>query len=268
MEKNRTPFVYNPVNHCIYCGEKTGALSNEHIIPYGLGGNLILPKSSCKKCSLITSRNERLILRLMYGRIRNQMHLPSRRGKNNTKKLVIEVKRNNGNSIKTFIDPEEYPKMAIGYKFETADFLRDRPLSENSNGEMIVRFFDENYKNYISDGNGKLKIGSTGILSFCQFLAKIGHSYAVAKFGDESFTPFLKNLILGDFPYSNYYVGGDHCTQVSEGEDFLHEILPVLCEKNGVPFLIVAIRLFANLGMPRYHVVVGRCNPSFIFPDS
>jgi hypothetical protein len=41
---------------CIYCGtqaDQTEAkeLSDEHIIPYALGGNLVLPKASCDRCA-------------------------------------------------------------------------------------------------------------------------------------------------------------------------------------------------------------------------
>ncbi len=43
-------YIYQEVGSCIYCGS-TDNLSNEHIIPYGLGGNLELPKSSCSRCA-------------------------------------------------------------------------------------------------------------------------------------------------------------------------------------------------------------------------
>ncbi len=37
----------DPIGRCIYCGGRKGLL-DEHIIPYGLGGNLVLPEASCK----------------------------------------------------------------------------------------------------------------------------------------------------------------------------------------------------------------------------
>ena len=44
--------VYKPVGHCIYCGA-TEDLGKEHILPFGLSGSAILPKSSCRSLSLI-----------------------------------------------------------------------------------------------------------------------------------------------------------------------------------------------------------------------
>ena len=55
-------FVYKPVGHCIYCGA-TENLGKEHILPFGLSGSAILPKSSCRNCASITGRTEQDILR-------------------------------------------------------------------------------------------------------------------------------------------------------------------------------------------------------------
>jgi 5-methylcytosine-specific restriction endonuclease McrA len=48
---------YSNVNRCIYCGTLEN-LTDEHIIPYGLGGRSILPKASCSECSNITTNFE------------------------------------------------------------------------------------------------------------------------------------------------------------------------------------------------------------------
>jgi hypothetical protein len=45
-----------PMGQCIYCLNEEGTpLSDEHIVPACLGGKVILPKASCKKCSGVTS---------------------------------------------------------------------------------------------------------------------------------------------------------------------------------------------------------------------
>lgn len=54
--------IFPPVGKCIYCGS-TNNLTDEHIVPFGLGGNLELPKSSCKECARITSKFELAVLR-------------------------------------------------------------------------------------------------------------------------------------------------------------------------------------------------------------
>src|SRR3954447_14879910 len=50
MKLTSPPRVYPPVGFCIYCGTRKGDLRRENIIPFGLGGNLILPKASCRDC--------------------------------------------------------------------------------------------------------------------------------------------------------------------------------------------------------------------------
>jgi len=45
-----------PILRCLYCGAATESLIDEHAIPHGLGGHLILPKASCTACQKITSR--------------------------------------------------------------------------------------------------------------------------------------------------------------------------------------------------------------------
>jgi HNH endonuclease len=53
---------YPEVGVCIYCGS-TNQLEDEHIVPFGLGGNAILPAASCRTCAVVTSRFELSVLR-------------------------------------------------------------------------------------------------------------------------------------------------------------------------------------------------------------
>lgn len=39
-----------PVGYCIYCGS-TDELGDEHIVPYGLSGDAVIPKGSCAVCA-------------------------------------------------------------------------------------------------------------------------------------------------------------------------------------------------------------------------
>ena len=61
FETSRT--VLGRVGKCIYCKKTDVALSEEHIIPYGLNGNQVLLSASCGDCSKITLAFEHDILR-------------------------------------------------------------------------------------------------------------------------------------------------------------------------------------------------------------
>lgn len=71
---------FDPVGRCIYCGISDRPLGREHIIPYGLDGDLILPRASCGDCSASTSRFERNCLRGFLQGPRHLLGVTSRRG--------------------------------------------------------------------------------------------------------------------------------------------------------------------------------------------
>lgn len=77
--------VYDSVGFCIYCGASED-LRDEHIVPYGLGGNLVLPKSSCGACADITSKFERSVLRGSFWPVRVFREIQSRRKHNEAPK--------------------------------------------------------------------------------------------------------------------------------------------------------------------------------------
>jgi hypothetical protein len=68
---------YAAANFCIYCRSK-GSLSDEHVIPLGLGERWILPKASCAACAKSTSQSEKTCLRTMFGPLRMYYNMPSR----------------------------------------------------------------------------------------------------------------------------------------------------------------------------------------------
>jgi hypothetical protein len=65
--------IYLCVGRCIYCDADDVKLTDEHIIPLGLYSPGILPKASCPKCAVVTSRIEGKVLRSEFGSIR--LHL-------------------------------------------------------------------------------------------------------------------------------------------------------------------------------------------------
>jgi HNH endonuclease len=86
----------DPVGSCIYCGARGPAvvLHEEHVIPYGIGGTLILPDSSCIDCEKITSAIERQCLRCMFGDMRSTREALQRRKRKEPYKprpMLIEI---------------------------------------------------------------------------------------------------------------------------------------------------------------------------------
>jgi hypothetical protein len=89
-------------------------------------------------------------------------------------------------------------------------------------------------------------------------LAKIAHSYTVAQLGLNAFHPLLPDLILGTSSTPSHLVGGDISAPPPAAAPILHHIYLQNCQTAGTEYILVAIQLFSFMGMPRYHVVVGK----------
>jgi hypothetical protein len=146
----------------------------------------------------------------------------------------------------------------MGFRFPAPGLLRGAPSSNNFGGELVVRTFNEELKAHIAPEGVRMKFGTINILHFARMLAKIGHSYAVAELGLGGFRSLLTDIILGKSANAPDLVGGDGSgTPLPETELTLHDVYLQNCERNGIVYVLAAIRLFAFAGMPRYHVVVG-----------
>lgn len=103
---------------------------------------------------------------------------------------------------------------------------------------------------------------------FRRFLAKIAHSYAIAKIGFDSVEPFLPNGIMGnDDEEMRHLVGGqsqnDHI--MDQFDTYEHQLAIWPIDHDSGQILVVAIRLFASLGMPTYEAIVGRARKEIVF---
>jgi hypothetical protein len=87
-------------------------------------------------------------------------------------------------------------------------------------------------------------------------MAKIAHAFAVAEVGLDGFTPALQPTILGEQENPFQFVG---CLEQAEPpkQNWLHDLSLLCWEDKGRRYLVVKMRLLANLGAPEYHVVVG-----------
>lgn len=257
MESLPSPTVYAPVGCCIYCGTTAGELTKEHIVPFGLGGNLILPKASCRDCATVTGGVEHFCLRPMLGPFRIRLALPTRRPEERPSALPIEFIRVDGRREQKTVGAQEVPLACIGFRLAAPGLLRGLPPTETLEGELVVRHLEDETRKHLSPEGQRVKLGTINMLTFSRMLAKIGHSYAVANLGLGSFRPLLPDLILGKSSTAPYLVGGDASTQPPATEPVLHHVYLQNCLTRGVEYVLVAIRLFAFVGMPRYHVVVG-----------
>ncbi len=173
-----------PVGLCIYCG-KTEGLTEEHVVPFALGGNLILPNASCTKCNNITSAFELRVLRGFMGDARVAGEFPTRHPKDRPTTIQIGIKR------KGRFEPVSIPASeALGViqlpKFERAAFLAGKPPVKGINIIGVETIgFGKSPKEVASALRVKALQTTAEIdaFAFVRMLAKIGYSFAVANIG-------------------------------------------------------------------------------------
>jgi hypothetical protein len=263
---NHPKKIYAPIGNCIYCSASNN-LNDEHIIPFGLGGRMELPKSSCPECSSKTSIFEHTCLRTMYGPLRLLYDLPSRRKKSRPKTLPLKVKfKPNEEWSKIQVVQDRYPFLITFPYFSMPNLLTESPSREIRGAvtnRLWIRGASPSYVFKDLLQKLTLELNACSIMpeskahveEFCQMLAKIGYSFAVAELGYGNFKPFLiPHIINKDLSNCSDYIGS--LSKDESPSDQLHELS---IHKNSNPnYVTVRIRLFAKLGTPTYYVVVGQ----------
>jgi hypothetical protein len=271
--------TYAPVGRCIYCGAsewstvQSRRLGDEHIVPEGLGGRLLLPEASCEKCEKETSKFELEWLRSAFHTARVQKGLGKKK-KRPPRFLPLQVQRN-GKTVWESIPLEKYPAMIVTLLFDQPEILSDcSPVEKMLSGGVaigILPTFGRLLKPYLDRGVVTFAPPRSSATSehLGRMLAKIAHSYAVAELGIEGFTPFLTNIILGvETRYLSHFIGGTR--EIPSASSDVYEVNLSTIERTGHrPLFMVAIRLLSDVqGMPEYRVVVGQHRGGANFQES
>lgn len=247
-----------PVGKCIYCGDTEGKLSDEHIVPFALNGNLILPKASCKECANVTKKIEQVVARDMYGPLRVKKGFQTRRKKERPKQFHVTVYNLEGEGEQVALSVEDYPTLYPAVSLPIPGILTGAPLSEgNPEMKFHVKADEAELVKTISAFKGK-NVQVKSMLAwgeFCRLLAKIAHCYLIAIFGEQGYTPFLPDIILGRSSYLSHYVGG---VPIELGLDTPASDLAIsLVKDGGTRYIVVFIQLLGRGRLPLYQVVSG-----------
>ncbi|MBU0622121.1 MAG: HNH endonuclease [Gammaproteobacteria bacterium] len=253
------------IGSCIYCGA-TSSLSREHVLPYGLGGDLVLNAASCESCAKETGRVELRLLRGHWWPYRLCLGLPSRRAGEQVPDLPVKVKRPDGTEYPAHI-PMERQTIAMAFVFDPPSILTGVVKTEPPSGRVNVRALGTSPSYVIVDGIEKLVPAEEKIeipvnldaAGMCRFLAKVAQGYAISRRGLSACREyFLPEIVLGRTDGAQTYVGGAN-SQIL-GERLPGNGLHALMDRVNGEFLTVYIQLFRARGgnEPIYEVVVGR----------
>ncbi len=258
----------NPIGSCVYCGN-IDDLSDEHVIPYGLGGNLILRKASCTTCCEETKKLEGRLLRGHWWPYRRFLGLKSRRPKEQNPELPVVVHHADGIDSNATL-PIANQTVALVFELDPPSILSneiriDIPFARH----VYLKYFAElpssvyiHNKAYKLSGEDKLEIPvNFEAPNLCRFLAKVSHCYAISRRGMNACDEYyLQEIILGKIEGALTYVGGANSPII--GKRLPGSSVHSLMDRINGKFLTVYIQLFRDNGdsPPIYEVVVGKIN--------
>ena len=254
----RETYRFAPLGECMYCGS-TSKLSDEHIIPYALSGNLVLPQSSCDKCAAITSRIERRVLRGFMFDARVVGNFPSRRKRDRPETLRAKLISEDDSIVEKEVGISESPAFLILPTFAPAAILNNQPPVRGINivGQETLHF-GKDVNEFVRDHGARgIQFGSkVEATELAQLLAKIAYAYLVAQMGlfPREETPLLR-LLRGEADDGGCWIGSsDYKLQVEEKRPrHALGIVPIQ-NAQGVKGFVVRVKLFANSGCTGYEV--------------
>jgi hypothetical protein len=257
IEANQT-HRFPPVGECIYCGKKAG-LSDEHIVPFALAGNLILPDASCKKCREITSLIEWRVLRGFMFDARVVGNFPSRRKKVRPSTVRTKLISEDDRLTVHDIPVKDAAAFLILPLFARATILNKQPPAVGVTiiGQEVLHF-GKNVEHLVRgrDAKGIEFDSQIQATEFARLLAKIAYGYLVATMGlfprDE--TPLLR-LIRGEADDGACWVGSREYKLEVEAKNPQHALGVLPCSnENNVQAFLVLVKLFASSGATGYEV--------------
>jgi hypothetical protein len=251
---------------CVYCGSRD-KLSDEHVLPYALGGNLVLQRASCEACRIITGSLEQKLLRGHWWPQRYRTGLQSRTKHKERMPVGITIIQESGSELSAQL-PLEEQTVFIEFGMAAPSVLQGRIAEGEPFSTVPTMRFLGKYPNsyFVGDQRHWLKSKEQirlpidfSAVELTRFLAKVAHCYALSKRGMDCCSEFfLPKIVLGHTDGASTYVGGASSEVI--GKRLPGNELHALLDRRNGDFLTVYIQLFRLIGDPPpiYEVVVGR----------
>jgi HNH endonuclease len=251
------------IGRCIYCRRDDVPLSDEHIIPFGLGGQEVLGHASCSECATRTSAVERRVLRDMLLPARTVMGAPTRRKNERPTAFDADVRIGGRWSVKSvgvdsYVAPMAFPLMplpaAIGGPPAEAGMISLFGHDETA----VMKRRADGLVDPARRAEAEVVVvrGKLFPAMFARLIAKIGFGYAVWWLGLDLIEPTIVDTVLHKGTAINEWVGGSaNLSQMEPAADEQHAVRTWVAP-DGV--ILAQVCLFADAGAPQYIAVVGR----------
>lgn len=251
------PTKYPSKGACIYCGKQNILLTDEHVVPFSIGGKHIISKASCVMCANITKKFEQDVMRDLWGQARASYNAPTRRKKERAKSFVLKDPK--GVAEDLTVHAQHYPAPMIFYYMPAAGILAGTDRLVDRSREWLLKAIvdDTRVKEFEKNHPGRLTSSFKNVpQSFGRLLAKIGHCQVMTALDCSDFIPICLPYILGKKSNVSYVVGSSP-TNAPPQPEFGYFLRTIQVSANNRMLLVVEVRLLANNDTPTYHVVVG-----------
>jgi hypothetical protein len=256
------------VGLCIYCAglgrPHEGALSKEHVVALGLGGQLALYRASCERCASVTSAIEGRALHEMFQSVRSSLRLPTRRPKKRRMKFLLDGSDDAG-SKSVNLPVDQFPATASFVEFGVPWLLRGETKKGIAVvGTRLVQLGGPSLSD-VGKAHGFQEVRVTHKSSpmvFARMLGKVGYCYAVGMLGLAGLQEALVLPAIFDCPDEiGQWVGASNMDDISVTLPPSAHVLRLAMWRDMV---VVQIKLFAMAPTPAYMVVVGRWSPDAV----
>jgi HNH endonuclease len=251
------PITIKSKKECIYCGSQDSDLTDEHVLPYFIGGQHVLADASCRACAKITTKFERHVAKDLWDDARNAYNAPTRRPKKRKKYIFLDDQKTPGNKLK--IPFNEYPAAMIFYYMDTAGFLLGLPATEDRSHAWTFKAIVDQKKldafveKYPDQLTAKMCFNHD---SYCRLLEKIAYCQILCSLDPGDFRPICLPYIMGEKDNHSFIVGSRK--SVPDPQLGLGYSMSTICFGTSEHLLLMAtIRILADKHTPEYHVLVG-----------
>ena len=256
---------------CIYCGTPAteAKLTDEHIIPFSLGGTAILLKASCACCAKITSKLELHLARTIFGHHRIHANVATRNPKERPSVLPTTIKVGENPAQEMELPIADHPYFTLLPVWKAPGMLTGAPPTADFGTEELHRFefVPAHFRELLSlNENDILNFEIPIKLDLNQFsraLAKIAYCMAICRYGLKGFErTTITEFVRGKYPFAPFLVGSTTKAVAPPMPNIDHAIGLTEFPVAGRNTVIAFVRLFAKTGtttqgMPYYTVVIG-----------
>jgi len=253
------------INKCIYCGGL--GETDEHIIPFSLGGTDMLLKASCEKCRKKTEECESNTLKHHWSEVRALLKTPSRRGKLYKRSSSLDVILEDGTETTLSFKNSESLGLLPFLEFPLPAFFNPEGYEKGSRikGTRLL-YANPDYKKILKE-KGVKTIKPTIFFKGCDFekmVIKIAYCYVIQRLGIDGMEEcFVLPTINGERDDVGRWMGCDFEEKITPSIGKRKCINAMKMDISEEGYIAVRIRFFAGFNdVPEYIIIVGKIKGS------